>query len=105
MIRMFLIVAVAAFTTGFGSGLYFSHSYYRVASLRAQVKFHKDQDNKLREALGLNQQLDDQDDEAEKNNEEVLNAIRSKPVAPVESKCGPVVCVSAERLRDIKRLR
>lgn len=105
MIRMFLIVAVAAFTTGFGSGLYFSHDYYRVASLRAQVKFHKDQDNKLREALGLNQQLDDQDDEAEKNNEEVLNAIRSKPSAPVANNCGPVVCVTAERMRDLKRLR
>lgn len=105
MIRLMLIVAAAAFTTGFGSGLYFSHNYYRVASLRAQVKFHKDQDNKLREALGLNQQLDNQDDEAEKNNEEVLNAIRSKPTTPVESKCDHVVCVSAERLRDIKRLQ
>ena len=103
MIRILAIAVAVAFATGFGSGLYLSHDFYRVASLRAQVKSHRDQETKLREALGLNQELDNQDTEAEINNEEVLRAIRSKPttiITPIR-----IDCVSAERMRDIKRLR
>jgi len=107
MIRIWLIAVIAAFTVGFGSGLYFSHDYYHVASLKAQVKSYQDQRVKLREALGLNEQLDDQDSDAEANNEEVLRAIRDKQKTqtPVDVKLVNTVCVPADRMFDLSRLR
>lgn len=107
MIQAFIAAVVIAFTLGGSLCSYATWRWFRVSAMESQIKAYKEGQQKTAEALGFNQQQDDEADAIESKNQEVLNAIRQTKDDAKTAKAAAdgVQCLDAVSVRNIWQLR
>lgn len=109
-LRSVLMIGGLAFLTGTYAGGKAVWWIWDVANTRAEVQTHRENQRRIAEVLRVNDKLNLEDAEAERINQEILNAIVTsqtwKSVVTPAAKCDPdPVCIAASSMRNIKRFQ
>lgn len=103
-----LLGFVACLVFGGVSGGLVVHKYYRVVQLEAELKAYKTASKKLADAIDLGEAADIADDNVEKSNEQIYDAVVQKLRAPVPALAGDTgehVLIDAGGMRQLGEFR